>query len=140
MDNWKAMYSIIWLAFLEIIFSLFSPLGDTVDLIVHIVIAVAVLGLAFAIFRGVGRTSCPPRIKRITKTTWYLAIFQGVLGLALAVGVELSWGSVYVGVVSFLHVANALAIITQASSSVTAYDMWEEKEFEAPAAPSPSPG
>jgi len=31
-----------------------------------------------------------------------------------------------------LHVGNALAIITQASSSATAYDMWEEKEFVVP--------
>ena len=136
MDNWKAMYLIIWIAFLEIMFTLFSPLGDTVNLAVHVVIALAVLGLAFTIYRGVGRTSCPDRVKRITKTTWYLALFQGVLGVALAVGVGLSWGSVYVGVMGFVHVAIALAIITQASSSATAYDMWEEKEFQVPLAPS----
>jgi len=29
---------------------------------------------------------------------------------------------------------NALAIITQASSSATAFDMWEEKEFQVPQA------
>lgn len=137
MDNWKAMYAIIWVAFLQIMFILFSPLGEPVDLAVHVVVALAILGLAFAVYRGVGHTSCPPRIKRITKTTWYLAIFQGVLGLALAVGVMLSWGSAYVGAVSFVHVATALAIITQASSSATAYDMWEEKEFQVPLAPSP---
>jgi len=135
MDNWKAMYLIIWIAFLEIMFTLFSPLGDTVNLAVHVVIALAVLGLAFTIYRGVGRTPCPDRIKRITKTTWYLALFQGVLGVALAVGVGLSWGSVYVGVMGFVHVAIALAIITQASSSATAYDMWEEKEFQVPLVP-----
>jgi hypothetical protein len=140
MDNWKAMYLIIWIAFLEIMFTLFSPLGDTVNLTVHVMIALAVLGLALVIYRGVGRTACPDRIKRITKTTWYLAIFQGVLGAALAVGVGLSWGSVYVGVVGFVHVAIALAIITQASSSATAYDMWEEKEFLVPLAPSAVPG
>jgi len=126
------MYLIIWVAFLQILFILFSPLGDMVNLAVHVVIAIAVLGLAYTIYRGVGRTSCPDRIKRITKTTWYLAIFQGVLGIALALGVMLSWGSIYVELVSLLHVANALAIITQASSSATAYDMWEEKEFQVP--------
>jgi hypothetical protein len=31
--------------------------------------------------------------------------------------------------INFLHVAVALAIITQAASSATAFDMWEEKEF-----------
>ncbi len=132
METWKPMYLIIWVAFLQILFILFSPLGDMVNLAVHVVIAIAVLGLAYTIYRGVGRTSCPDRIKRITKTTWYLAIFQGVLGIALALGVMLSWGSIYVELVSLLHVANALAIITQASSSATAYDMWEEKEFQVP--------
>lgn len=124
------MYLIIWVAFFQILFILFSPLGDMVNLAVHVVIAIAVLGLAYTVYRGVGRTSCPDRIKRITKTTWYLAIFQGVLGIALALGVMFSWGSIYVELVSLLHVANALAIITQASSSATAYDMWEEKEFQ----------
>ena len=137
MECGKAMYAIIWVAFFQILFILFSPLGDAVNLAVHVVIALAILGLAFTVYRGVGRTSCPDRIKRITKTTWYLALFQGVLGLALALGVMLSWGSVYTGVIGFLHVGNALAIITQASSSATAYDMWEEKEFQVPAVPSP---
>lgn len=139
MDNWKAMYMMIWIAFLQIVFILFSPLGDTVNLAIHAVIAVAILGLAFTIYRGIGRTSCPDRIKRITRTTWYMGIFQGVLGIALALGVMLSWGSIYIGVVSFVHVGNALAIITQASSSATAFDMWEEKEFQVPLAPSPAP-
>lgn len=139
MDNWKAMYLIIWIAFLEIMFILFSPFGDSVNLAVHVVIALAVLGLAFTIYKGVDRTSCPDRIKRITRATWYFAIFQGVLGIALAVGEMLSWGSIYVGTVGFLHVATALAIITQASSSATAYDMWEEKEFQVPLVPSTAP-
>ena len=132
------MYLVIWIAFVQIMFTLFSPFGDAANLAVHVVIALAILGLAFTVYKGVGRTSCPDRIKRITKTTWYLAIFQGVLGVALAVGIMLSWGTVYTGAVSFLHVATALAIITQASSSATAYDMWEEKEFQVPSPP-PAP-
>jgi len=125
-------------AFFQILFILFSPLGDMLNLPIHVVIAIVILGLTFTINRGVSRTSCPARIKRITKTTWYLAVFQGVLGIVLALGVVLSLGSTYVEVVSILHVANALAIITQASSSATAYDMWEEKEFVVPPSPSPS--
>ena len=133
------MYAVIWVAFFQILFVLFSPLGDAVNLAVHVVVAVVILGLAFTIYRDVGRTSCPDRIKRITRTTWYLAIFQGVLGMALALGAALSWGSVYSGVGGFLHVASALAIITQASSSATAYDMCEEKDFQVPPAASPEP-
>ncbi len=132
MQSWQAMYAIIWVAFLQILFILFSPLGNTVNLAVHVVIAIALLGLAFQIYRSVRLTSCPDRIKRITKTTWNLAVFQGVLGIALALGVVFSWGTLYFSVVAFLHVANALAIITQASSSATAFDMWEEKEFQVP--------
>jgi len=132
MENWKSMYLVIWIALIQILFILFSPLSDVLNLPVHVVIAVAILGLTFTIYQNVRRTSCPDRIKRITKTTWYLAIFQGVLGIVLALGVALSFGSIYVGVVSILHVGNALAIITQASSSATAYDMWEEKEFVVP--------
>jgi hypothetical protein len=138
MKLWQAMYLIVWVALLQILFILFSPFADTLNLGVHVVIAVVILGLAFNVYRGAARTSCPDRIKRITRTTWYLAILQGVLGLALAAGIMLSWGSTYAAVVGILHVANALAIITQASSSATAYDMWEEKEFQVPS-PAPSP-
>ena len=138
MENWKNMYLVIWVAFFQILFILFSPLGDMLNLPVHVVIAVVILGLTYTIYRNASRTSCPDRIKRITKTTWYLAILQGVLGIVLVLGVVLSLGSIYVGVASILHVGNALAIITQASSSATAYDMWEEKEFVVPPSPSPS--
>ena len=134
MKTWAAMYGIIWLAFLEIVLVLFLPFGYTINVAIHIIIAVAMLGLAFFIYRKVRVTSCPDRIKRITKTTWNLSILQAVLGLALLLGAAFQWGSLYATVVSFLHVGNALAIITQASSSATAFDMWEEKEFvtEAP--------
>jgi len=133
------MYLVIWVAFFQIMFILFSPLSDMLNLSVHVVIAVVILGLAFTIYRNISRTSCPVRIKRITKTTWYLAVFQGVLGIVLGLGVILSLGSIYVEVVSLLHVGNALAIITQASSSATAYDMWEEKEFAVPPESVPEP-
>jgi len=138
MENWKTMYLVIWVAFLQIMFILFSPLSDILSLPVHVVIAIVILGLTFSIYRSVSRTSCPDRIKRITKTTWYLAVFQGVLGIVLVLGVVLSFGSIYVEVVSILHVGNALAIITQASSSATAYDMWEEHEFVVPPSQSSS--
>jgi len=132
METWKAMYVIIWVSFLQIIFVLFSPFGRSVTIGIHAAIGAAVLGLAFVVYRGVRASPCPDRIKRIARVTRTLAVLQGVLGLALALGVALSWGSLYVDLVSFVHVGNALAIITQASSSATAYDMWEEKEFLAP--------
>ncbi|MGA2666106.1 MAG: hypothetical protein ABSF83_14290 [Nitrososphaerales archaeon] len=134
METWKAMYAVVWASFLQILLVLFSPLGQSVTVAVHVVIGAAVLGLAFFIYRAVRATACPDRIKRITRATRDLAVLQGALGVALALGTALSWGSLYVDLVSLVHVGNALAIITQASSSATAYDMWEEKEFLAPPA------
>lgn len=132
MRTWQLMYLIIWIAFFQIIFILFSPLTYSVNVVVHGLIGITILVLAFQVNRELSGSSCPDRIKRITKTTRNMAVLQGALGIALGVGYALSWGSLYEGVVSFLHVANALAIITQASSSATAFDMWEEKEFQTP--------
>lgn len=123
------MYAIIWLAFFEILLVLFPVFGFTANITLHGVLGVGILALAFYIQRTVHRTACPARIKRIVSTTFALAVFQGALGLALAAGIELSWGSVLANIVAFLHVATSIAIITQASSSATAFDMWEEKEF-----------
>ncbi|MDG6989386.1 MAG: hypothetical protein JRN21_08725 [Nitrososphaerota archaeon] len=136
MELWKPMYLIIWVAFFQIIFILFSPLGDEVNLAVHVSTALVILGLAFEVYRGAARSSCPSRIKRITRATWYLALFQVALGIVLGVGLMLSWGGAFVGALSLMHVATALAIVTQASSSATAYDMWEEKEFQSTSASS----
>jgi hypothetical protein len=130
MKTWIAMYGLIWLAFFEIILAMFLPVDYTINMAVHVPLAIAVLAFAFYIQREIRRTPCPERIKRITRTTWSLAIFQAILGVALMVGTSLSWGGLYATVISFLHVGNALAIITQASSSATSFDMWEEKEFQ----------
>ena len=129
MKTWAAMYGIIWLAFLEIMLVLFLPFAYAINVAIHVVIGGAILGFAFFIYRNVRRTSCPDRIKRITRATWNLCILQAALGVALVLGIVLSWGSLYATVLSFLHVGNALAIITQASSSAMAFDMWEEKEY-----------
>jgi hypothetical protein len=74
---------------------------------------------------------------------------MAVLGLLLWFNVGSDWVvpvanvSVY-RVLLLLHVANALAIITQLAAVAIAYDMWEDHEFEketepgdVPAAPAP---
>jgi hypothetical protein len=134
MKTWQLMYAVIWIAFLQILFILFSPFDYSVNVAIHGLIGIGIFGLAFQVSREVSRSSCPDRIKRITKTTRNLAVLEGILGIALALGNALSWGSLYATLVGLLHVANGLAIITQASSSATAYDMWEEKEFQTPSA------
>jgi hypothetical protein len=124
------MYAIIWLAFFEILLVLFPAFSYAINITLHGILGIGILAFAFYIQRAVRGTSCPARIKRITATTFILAILDGVLGLALAAGIQLSWGSTYRDVISFLHVATSIAIITQASSSATAFDMWEEMEFQ----------
>ena len=86
MQTWSAMYGIIWLAYFEIILALFLPFDYIINLAIHAVIAVGLLGFAFYIYRNVRLTSCPDRIKRITRTTWNLSKFQAVLGVVSCVG------------------------------------------------------
>lgn len=130
------MYLVIWVAFLQILFIFFAP-KSSVIIAIHVLIGIGIVGLTFHVSRGVSRTDCPDRIKRISRTTFFLAILQGILGILLALGSAFTWPSLAIKFVLFLHLGNALAIITQASSTATSYDMWEEKEFQttSPAAP-----
>jgi len=122
------MYGLIWAAFFQILVVLFPALGTSVALGVHLVLGVVVLALAYMIYVQVRVTSCPDRIKRITKATLVFAVVESFLGVALYGAQNMNSGLLN-DFISFLHVAVALTIITQASSSATAFDMWEEKEF-----------
>ena len=55
-----------------------------------------------------------------------MAAFDGLLGIPLYMFTD---GTVHWSI-NVLHLVVALAIIAQASSAATAYDMWEEKEFK----------
>ncbi|MDG6898384.1 MAG: hypothetical protein JRN24_01465 [Nitrososphaerota archaeon] len=138
MKTWHLTYSLVWVAFFDILLGLFSPSGNPLIIPVHAVVGLLIVGLAFDIQRRVGRSECPPRIKRITRTTWYLALLQLILGALLAGASSISLGGIAMTLIILIHAANALAIVTQASSSATAFDMWEEKEFApiTPASPS----
>ena len=135
MKTWAAMYGLTWLVFLEIIVVLFPQFGYTVNIAIHASLGVAIPALAFLIYRGLRSTPCPERIKLISRTALTMAIVDGLLGLALLRWSPLSLGSSLTSVITFLHVGIALAVITQASSSATAFDMWEEKEFVTAGAP-----
>jgi hypothetical protein len=138
MKNWVMMYVLIWLAFFQILIVLFPVLGTQIADGIHTLLGVAVLIIAYLISKGVAATACPDRIKRIVKATFAFSVFQAVLGIGLVIMVMLNIGGTVQGIVDFLHVAVALTIITQASSSATAYDMWEEKEFTVAPASAPS--
>lgn len=125
---WKTLYAMVWLAFLQIIiitlprFTLF--LVDA-----HVILGLVILALAHYDNALIKKTSTPNRLKRIVKATAVLATFQIILGAILYADLRLNVSVPLVSMISFLHIVTALAIITQAASVATAYDMWEEGEF-----------
>jgi hypothetical protein len=128
MSLWKQLYALVWLVFLQIIiiivprFTVFLVDG-------HVVLGIAILGLAHYDNALMKRTNAPNRIKRIVKATAVLATFQVILGVILYANLRLSVSVPLVSLISFLHLVTALAIITQAASAATGYDMWEEGEL-----------
>jgi len=128
MKMWKQLYLIVWLTFLQIIIILVPSLGSSlVDL--HAALGFVILGLAHYDYAILKRSEAPNRLKRITKSTAILATFQVILGMVLYANLRLNVSIPLVQVVTFLHLMTALAIITQAASVATAYDMWEEHEY-----------
>ena len=123
------MYLLVWITFLQIIIIIFPVLGLTPTYYLHTFVGLILVGVAMASYSLVRKSACPDRIKRVSKTTAILAVIQGLLGIVLLAGIILHFGTVFQDIILFIHVVNALAIITQASSSATAFDMWEQKEF-----------
>lgn len=131
MRMWKQLYLIVWLTFLQIIIILIPRLGGSlVDL--HATLGFVILGLAHYDYATLKQTEAPNRLKRIAKSTAVLATFQVILGVVLYANLRLNVSIPLVQVVTFIHLVTALAIITQASSVATAYDMWEEHEYTIP--------
>lgn len=127
---WKQLYLIVWLTFLQIIIILVPRLGSSlVDL--HAALGFVILGLAHYDYAVLKRSEAPNRLKRITKSTAILATFQVILGIVLYANLRLNMSIPLIQVVTFIHLMTALAIITQAASVATAYDMWEEHEYSA---------
>jgi hypothetical protein len=120
---WAGLYLLIWLAFAQFLVIAFSEIFGVSYL--HFVIGLAILVLAIMNYRGLKGTSAPDRLKRISRIIPGMAAFDGLLGIPLLMFTE---GTVH-WAINLLHLIISLAIITQASSLATAYDMWEEKEF-----------
>ncbi|HXZ90592.1 MAG TPA: hypothetical protein VEG61_05980 [Candidatus Dormibacteraeota bacterium] len=127
MRIWKQLYLIVWLTFLQIVIILIPRLGSLVDL--HAVLGFIILGLAHYDYAMLKRTNAPNRLKRIAKSTAVLTTFQIILGIILYTNLRLNVSIPLLEVVTFVHLVTALAIITQAASVATAYDMWEEHEY-----------
>ncbi|MGD0637976.1 MAG: hypothetical protein ABSA72_08055 [Nitrososphaerales archaeon] len=134
MKTWVVMYLLIWAVLLEMLVELFPVLGNEASLALHAAGGVVVVALALLGYRQVRVTACPDRIKRITKSTAQLAVLNAVIGVPLYLTGTSILGIPIKEVILFVHFVLAITIITEASSSATSYDMWEEGEF----APAPS--
>ncbi len=142
MKLWQALYGMIWAVFLEFLLAM-TPVAADALIYLHLVLGIVIIGLAYYDFNGVRATAVPARVKRIAKSTLQLSGVMGVLGLLLFFGVGKGWmllfGIDVWGVLLFIHVVNAFAIITQAAAVAIAYDMWEDKEFDKESAPGEVP-
>lgn len=131
MSLWKTLYGMVWLTFLQIIVIL-VPRFTSYLVEAHVILGILILALAHYDNAHIKKTEAPNRLKRIAKSTAILATIQPVLGIVLWINLRLGVSVPLIDVVSFLHLVTALAIITQASSVATAYDMWEEHEYAPP--------
>jgi hypothetical protein len=130
MQLWKRLYNTVWLSFFCCVL-IPRWMGQYVGLPLHMLLGLALLLMTLGNAKRLSALKVPDRLKRISKVTAGFAVFQLVSGMALAGVMHLApkvpyllpglWG---------IHVVIALAILTQTSSVATAYDMWEEKEFE----------
>jgi hypothetical protein len=126
---WASLYLIVWLAFLEFVL-VWAPVSSIAPLVyAHVLLGIVIFAIAYSNSSKLRRTDCPARIKRIVKATVALAAFEGLLGIMLAGSKMGLLPDLIASAVDFLHLGAALAIVTQAASTATSYDMWEEKEF-----------
>lgn len=129
MKLWTSLYLMVWLAFLEFIL-VWAPVSRITPLVyAHVLPGIVIFTIAYSNASKLRRTDCPARIKRIVKATVALAAFEGLLGILLYFSKTGLLPDLVTSAVDFLHLGAALAIVTQAASTATAYDMWEEKEF-----------
>jgi uncharacterized PurR-regulated membrane protein YhhQ (DUF165 family) len=134
MKLWAALYLAIWIVLLEILLGMW-PDPPAVVPYFHLVLGLGIVPIAYYCFDRLRRTRVPARVKRVAKASWSLSIVMAVLGFLLWFDIGASWVipglnlSVYRGIL-FLHVVNAVAVITQLAAVAIAYDMWEDHEFE----------
>jgi hypothetical protein len=130
MQLWQGLYGAVWLAFFSIVL-LPRWMGAYIGFPVHILLGVALLFVALANARRLGPMPVPSRLKRIGKVIVGFAVFQFVAGAVLGAVLHFFPNIPYIAsILNGVHIVCALAILAQASSLATAFDMWEEKEFE----------
>ena len=129
MPLWNRLYNTVWLAFFA---AVLIPrwMGRYAGSAAHVLLGVALVAWTWTNARRLAALPVPGRLQRISKVTAGLAQFQLVCGLLLGGITHLFPTLPVVGpVLRGAHVVVALAILAQASSVATGYDMWEEKEL-----------
>jgi len=141
MKLWSTLYAIIWIVFVEFLLGTW-PNPPSVVPYLHLILGLGIIFLLYHSYDQLRGTRVPGRVKRIAKASYGLSIVMGILGLLLWFNVGADWWILGVSVyraILVLHIANALAIITQTAAVAIAYDMWEDHEFEKETAPGEVP-
>lgn len=133
MKLWVSLYAMTWVTLIEFLLVM-TFRGSLVLLYLHVVLGIALVGLAFYNFSGIRNTRIASRVKRIAQACFTISIAEAVLGglLFVDVGSELVLPLIDVSIyrlILFFHVISAFAIITQAAAIAIAHDMWENREF-----------
>jgi hypothetical protein len=130
MQLWKRLYGTVWLAFFSCVI-IPRWTGAKPGLWVHVALGLAMLLITQSNARSLQTLPVPVRLKRISKTMVGFAVLQIVCGLAFGAAKHFlpDLPAAMQGL-RIAHVVFALAILAQSSSVATAYDMWEEKEFQ----------
>jgi hypothetical protein len=130
MELWQRQYGTVWLAFFSCVL-IPRWMGPTLGLPIHALVGLALLLLTQGNRKRLGALPVPDRLKRISRVMARLAVFQLIVGVSLGGVLHLAPNLPFISwVLRAVHLICALAILAQASSVATAYDMWEDKEFE----------
>jgi chromate transport protein ChrA len=130
MQLWKCLYNTIWLAFFACVL-IPRWMGAYAGYPVHGLLGLLLVVMTVTNARKLAALPVPARLKRISKVTMGLAVFQLVTGLALGGLLHMAPDLPYVSpILHGAHIVIALAILAQTASVATSYDMWEEKEFQ----------
>lgn len=143
MKVWASLYAMVWLVFFELLVAI-NPRPPSWSIYVHAALGGLILLLAAWNFVRVRDTEAPGRIKRTVRATVALSCLTVPLGILLWARVGVGWplvlGYTFWDGLHLLHVVVALAIFAQAAAAASAFDMWEEREFEQRSAPGSIPG
>jgi len=129
MKLWKKLYGTVWLAFFSCVL-IPGWMSANIGYPVHVLVGILLLYMTATNTSRLKSLPAPGRLVRISRITMGFAIFQLVSGIALGGILHMAPELPYISaILQGVHVVCALAILAQASSVATAYDMWEEKEF-----------